>query len=181
MPGSPFPQPFFLAGGSALRARGIAARTAHTPEGGRGSVSIKAQSPLAKILGCSITWSWLLVRTRPLWGQQGRPLAASQPGARLPLQIRPPEIVAREVVAAASSGWCTMRISAARQALARRGLRRSALAIRSMGRLGQRCLRAMATSTPARPDPTTQKWSEELGSWLSRKANAGSRGLMGTS
>ena len=72
---------------SRLRARGWAARTAQTPEAGRGALLITAQSPAANRLSWPSTCRKRSVRTRPS-GSTGSPLVASHSGARLPLQRR---------------------------------------------------------------------------------------------
>ena len=65
-----------------------AARTAHTPEGGRGSEWIRPQSPLTNSSWWPQTVRSASLSTRPLLGSTGRPAAASQPGAWLPVQSR---------------------------------------------------------------------------------------------
>ena len=68
-------------------ASGWAARTAHTPDAGRGALEITAQSPAANTLSCPSTCRNRLVRTRPS-GPTGMPLVSIQLGARLPVQRR---------------------------------------------------------------------------------------------
>ena len=80
-------------GGSACKRRRFsantgAARTAHTPAGGLGSVAITEQSPLANSRSHPCTTSLASVSTRPVPTCTGKPLAASQAGARLPVQAR---------------------------------------------------------------------------------------------
>ena len=68
------------AGSQRLRRRLVAstgaARTAHTPEAGRGAAAIRAQSPLANSCGWPCTCSVGAQSTRPLAASTGRPLAA---------------------------------------------------------------------------------------------------------
>ena len=72
---------------SRLAAKGRPARTAHTPDAGRGSVLITAQSPLANRDGWPSTLRQQSVRTRPS-ESTGRPALASQAGPWLPVQSR---------------------------------------------------------------------------------------------
>ena len=156
-----------------LAARVGAARTAHTPEGGRGAAPSTPQSPTAKIRGCPSTCRLAVVRTRPS-PAQGRPAPASQVGARLPVQA-----------SSAGRSAATRRRTATPACRSRRSPRgRAAAGCRcswsprsSSSRVwsGWRPRRARASSTAAAPPPRMRRgWASSGRCWSQcRKGSSG--------
>ena len=159
-----------LQAASRLMAKGRPARTAQTPDAGRGDALITAQSPLANRHGWSSTLRWRSVRIRPS-GSSGRPVVASQVGPLLPVQSRLGPLCGmsssiKEIFACLRTFWmaessCPLRCCSC------------------SARSGQRRRSARTTSRPAAPAPITRSGLRLLGSSLSTKASEASKGLMG--
>ena len=154
-----------------LSASSGAERTAHTPEGGRGSAAIRPQSPLANRAGWPITWRLDSVSTRPLAASAGRPATASQAGARLPVQARSAGASAGARRWIGMAAWASNR-SPARFAAADPSCRDSPLS--SSSQAIPRARKARASSTAAAPPPRiTRGWPALRRSAQARKGSSG--------
>ena len=150
------------------------ARTAHTPEAGRGAPATTAQSPAAKRWGCSSTCRLAVVTTRPVAASTGNPAAASQAGARLPVQARSAGATCGTFrssgIPASASSRSPSRLAAAEPS-------RSPWPRSSRRGPYPRALRARASSTAAAPPPRMR--SADPGVRVLSQARKGSRGFTG--